>query len=82
LYSFLLCIYKLDNRVLLLDNSSSRPTATMLADAWTHTPQSALGFYGTNASTGLSDGEVRRNREKYGENCESTLYQNPTRSRD
>lgn len=47
----------------------------MLADAWTHTPESALDFYGTNVATGLSDGEVTKNREKYGENCECSFKQ-------
>ena len=45
----------------------------MLADAWTHTPESALDFYGTNVATGLSVGEVKKNREKYGENCECSF---------
>lgn len=43
----------------------------MLNNAWTFTPQDALGHFGTNPDTGLTDEQVRRNREAYGENCES-----------
>lgn len=41
----------------------------MLANAWTYTPEDALAFYGTNAETGLTDEQVKRNKELYGENC-------------
>ncbi|XAO26947.1 potassium/sodium efflux P-type ATPase, fungal-type [Cryptococcus bacillisporus CA1280] len=41
----------------------------MLNNAWTFTPQDALGHFGTNPDTGLTDEQVRRNREAYGENA-------------
>ncbi|WWC87715.1 potassium/sodium efflux P-type ATPase, fungal-type [Kwoniella dendrophila CBS 6074] len=40
----------------------------MLANAWTFTPEDALAYYGTNAETGLTEEQVKRNREAYGEN--------------
>ncbi|CAD6564903.1 MAG: hypothetical protein TREMPRED_000390 [Tremellales sp. Tagirdzhanova-0007] len=40
----------------------------MLANAWTCTPEDALSYYSTNAETGLTEADVRRNRELYGEN--------------
>lgn len=43
----------------------------MLSNAWTFTPQDALGYFGTNPDTGLTEEQVKRNREAYGENCES-----------
>jgi Ca2+ transporting ATPase len=42
----------------------------MLTNAWTFTPEDALGHYGTELGRGLSEEQVRRNRELYGENCE------------
>lgn len=43
----------------------------MLSNAWTFTPQDALGYFGANPDTGLTEEQVKRNREAYGENCES-----------
>lgn len=40
----------------------------MLANAWTHTPEDALAFYRTDAETGLTEEQVKRNRGLYGEN--------------
>ncbi|EIW69060.1 hypothetical protein TREMEDRAFT_62788 [Tremella mesenterica DSM 1558] len=40
----------------------------MLDDAWTYTPEDALAYYGTSAEKGLSDEQVERNRQLYGEN--------------
>ncbi|WVQ73814.1 potassium/sodium efflux P-type ATPase, fungal-type [Cryptococcus sp. DSM 104548] len=40
----------------------------MLANAWTYTPEDALAHYGTNPETGLTEEQVRRNKETYGEN--------------
>jgi Ca2+ transporting ATPase len=41
----------------------------MLSRAWTYTPQDALAFYDTHPENGLSEQQVKRNRELYGENC-------------
>ena len=46
----------------------------MLANAWTFTPQDALAYFGTNAETGLSDEQVQRNRQLYGENCKRPAH--------
>lgn len=43
----------------------------MLSRAWTYTPQDALAFYDTHPENGLSEQQVKRNRELYGENCVS-----------
>ncbi|KAK6907178.1 hypothetical protein I203_101168 [Kwoniella mangroviensis CBS 8507] len=40
----------------------------MLANAWTFTPEDALAYFGTKAETGLTEEQVKRNREAYGEN--------------
>ncbi|WWC60140.1 potassium/sodium efflux P-type ATPase, fungal-type [Kwoniella dejecticola CBS 10117] len=40
----------------------------MLANAWTFTPNDALAYFGTNPETGLTEEQVKRNREAYGEN--------------
>jgi len=42
----------------------------MLANAWTFSIEDALGYYGTNAEAGLTEEQVERNRELYGENGE------------
>lgn len=42
----------------------------MLSNAWTVSPEDALAYYGTDPATGLSNLEVKRNKELYGENCE------------
>ncbi|GFZ42753.1 hypothetical protein JCM24511_00471 [Saitozyma sp. JCM 24511] len=49
----------------------------MLANAWTHTPEDALAFYRTDAETGLTEEQVKRNRGLYGEN---TLAEAPPTS--
>lgn len=41
----------------------------MLSKAWTYSAEDALAFYGTKADTGLTDAQVKRNRELHGENC-------------
>jgi Ca2+ transporting ATPase len=43
----------------------------MLPRAWTYSPQDALAFYDTHADNGLTEDQVKRNRELYGENCMS-----------
>ena len=43
----------------------------MLANAWTFSPQDALGYYGTKSESGLTEEQIKRNRELYGENCKS-----------
>jgi len=45
----------------------------MLSRAWTYTPQEALAFYDSHPENGLSEPQVKRNRELYGENCMSRL---------
>ncbi|WVQ79032.1 potassium/sodium efflux P-type ATPase, fungal-type [Cryptococcus sp. DSM 104549] len=40
----------------------------MLSNAWTHTPEDALAYFSTNPETGLTEEQVKRNREAYGEN--------------
>lgn len=44
----------------------------MLDRAWTYTPADVLAHFGTNPKTGLSDAQVRQNREAYGLNGESS----------
>lgn len=41
----------------------------MLDNAWTYSPEDALGYYGTKLETGLAEEQVQRHRELYGENC-------------
>ena len=41
----------------------------MLTNAWTFTPEDALGYYGTDPDTGLTEEQAKRNRELYGANC-------------
>lgn len=40
----------------------------MLANAWTFSAQDALGYYGTDAESGLTQEQVKRNQELYGQN--------------
>ncbi|WOO78973.1 Sarcoplasmic/endoplasmic reticulum calcium ATPase 3 [Vanrija pseudolonga] len=40
----------------------------MLSNAWTHTPEDALAFYGTDPKTGLTEEQLGRNRALYGDN--------------
>jgi hypothetical protein len=47
-------------------------TTAMLSRAWTYTPQDALAFYDSHPENGLSEPQVKRNRELYGENCMSS----------
>jgi hypothetical protein len=47
-------------------------TTAMLSRAWTYTPQDALAFYDSHPENGLSEPQVKRNRELYGENCTSS----------
>ena len=42
----------------------------MLDSAWTYSPEDALGFFGTNPKTGLSEEQVKRHRQAYGTNSE------------
>ena len=46
----------------------------MLSRAWTYTPQDALAFYDTHPENGLSEQQVKRNRELYGENCKFRFF--------
>lgn len=54
----------------LLPHPRSNPP-TMLANAWTFSTEDALGYYGTNAESGLTEEQVKRNKELYGENGQS-----------
>jgi hypothetical protein len=58
---------------LAASSSARRPHPAMLANAWTHTPEDALAFYGTDAETGLTEEQAKRNRRLYGENSASCL---------
>ncbi|WWD16654.1 potassium/sodium efflux P-type ATPase, fungal-type [Kwoniella shandongensis] len=49
----------------------------MLSNAWTYTPSDALAYYGTKVDVGLSEDQVKKNRELYGEN---TLPESPPTS--
>ncbi|KAK8861439.1 potassium/sodium efflux P-type ATPase, fungal-type [Kwoniella newhampshirensis] len=49
----------------------------MLDNAWTYTPSDALAYYGTDGDIGLSEEQVKKNRELYGEN---TLPESPPTS--
>ncbi|WVO18044.1 hypothetical protein L204_105742 [Cryptococcus depauperatus] len=41
----------------------------MLNNAWTYTPEDVLSHFDTNPETGLSEKQIRKNREIYGENA-------------
>lgn len=45
----------------------------MLSKAWTYSAEDALAFYGANNDAGLTEEQVKRNRELYGENCMSII---------
>ncbi|ORY23421.1 calcium-transporting ATPase [Naematelia encephala] len=40
----------------------------MLVNAWTFSPEDAAAYFGTDTKTGLTDEQVKGNRELYGEN--------------